>query len=216
MYDATDPSRIPPDARMVAGYVGGRWPTYADGSLAAAFPAAQRVSVAVSSAFDAQILDVENGDATPQTALAWVRRRRASGLIPTCYANLSTWPQIRAVFAAAGEPLPYWWAAQPDGIAALGPGQIAKQYAWTPGYDLSVVAAYWPGVDPPPAPPPSRKAHRMYLVRDQTTGAVYLQDSTGALHYIPDVPDVSAYLAAGLPFVQLTHELVATFPGAKA
>ncbi len=46
----------------------------------------------------------------------------------------------------------YWVAAHPGAGATIPPGAIAHQYADTGPVDLSVVADYWPGVDPPPIP----------------------------------------------------------------
>ena len=65
-----------------------------------------------------------------------------------CTAARRSWPQVRAVFGARDVPEPHWWVAQYDGIAELPAGAVAKQYKTTPGWDESVVADYWPGVDP--------------------------------------------------------------------
>lgn len=153
MYDGITPARVPAGGDLYAGYVGGQWPSYA--GMVTLYPDAVHVSIAVQADEDAQVLDVENFDATPAESVGWAQRQRERGQVPTVYCNTSTWPAVQAAFAAAGVDLPVWWAAQYDGVAQLVPGSIAKQYQSTPGYDVSVVADHWPGVDPaPPTPTP--------------------------------------------------------------
>lgn len=159
MFDAITPSRIPhpPAPQLVAGYVGGYWPSfygYRDDTgvwvpgIREVFPTSRPVAIAVQASQDAQVLDVEAGDATPAQAPGWAVRQRRRGQIPTVYANTSTWPAVVAEFTRQSVPLALWWEANYDGAAVLAPGRIAKQYRNTPGYDVSVVADYWPGVDP--------------------------------------------------------------------
>jgi hypothetical protein len=101
MYDSVDVAEIPADAVAVAGYVGGRWPTYE--KLAARFPHARRLSIAVSSAEDAECLDVERGDAEPGDAAAWVERQLARGLRrPVVYSSVSVAPAVLAALKRAG------------------------------------------------------------------------------------------------------------------
>ncbi|MFC1434362.1 hypothetical protein ACEZDB_27350 [Streptacidiphilus sp. N1-3] len=151
MYDAVDPSGIPAGATLVAGYVNGRYANIPE--LKARFPHAVVVGIAVTAGFNGgTVLDVEAGDATPAQAPGWVKLRRAAGVDPTVYCNTSTWPAVRAAFAAADVAPPHYWIAH-FGVAAVIPaGAIALQYKNTAQYDESVVAAYWPGVDPKPVP----------------------------------------------------------------
>jgi hypothetical protein len=152
MYDAVTPSRIPAGATLVAGYVNGQYANIAE--LKERFPHATVVGIAVSAGFDGgTVLDVEKGDAAPAQAPGWVRMRRAAGVEPTVYCNSSTWPSVRAAFASAGVAPPHYWIAHYDGDPALPAGAVAKQWKNAAGYDLSTVAAYWPGVDRRPAPP---------------------------------------------------------------
>jgi hypothetical protein len=169
---------------MVAGYVAGQWPSYA--GLVARFPHAVHVSIAVEASQDAQVLDCERFDATPAQCPAWAQRQRRRGQVPTVYCNSSTWPTVRAEFAAQGVALPLWWAAQYDGLAELVPGSIAKQYRGDvpPGYDVSIVADLWPGVDPPrpPTPAPTARKDRtmfVYKLEPATGGNVYLKTENG-------------------------------------
>lgn len=202
MFDAITPSRIPGSPGMVAGYVAGSWPSYFgytvndhyEPSIRERFPHAIHVAIAVQAYQGGQVLDVEAGDATPAESVGWVRRMRRAGRIPTVYCNTSTWPAVRREFAAARVVLPLWWAAQYDGVAELVPGSIAKQYRNEPGYDVSVVADYWPGVDaarhaPAPGDGPQREDDEMNfgLIKvEGTTGEVYAWSAAGTWWHCPE------------------------------
>jgi hypothetical protein len=190
-YDAITPANIPANAQGVAGYVDGRYAWKA--ADWARFPHAVKARIAVfSSTNDGHVLDVEPGCSTPANAPGWVVRRRAAGVDPTVYCSLSAWPTVRAAFHNAGVAEPHWWvAAYPGNGANLYPGAIAHQYADPGPVDISVVADYWPGVDPTPvrpkpvpiptpAPTPSpfitpRKA-TMLLIRSATNPTIYVTD----------------------------------------
>lgn len=86
MYDSVTISEIPKTAKEVAGYVGGNWPTYKP--LKVAFPHADVLSIAVSAKENADVLDVESGDAAPNQAAAWVRRQKKRGVeTPVVYTS---------------------------------------------------------------------------------------------------------------------------------
>lgn len=153
MYDTIDVMSLPDGADLYAGYDDGAWPD-AD-AIAAKFPGKPVVRITTNPADDfGDCLDVENGDASPTDAPAWVAKRRAAGADPSVYCSLDPWPTIRQAFAAANVPEPHYWvAAYPGPGPVLIPGAVAHQYAspstGSPGnYDVSVVADYWPGVDP--------------------------------------------------------------------
>jgi len=152
MYDAITPANIPVTAQMVAGYVDGKYAWTA--ASWARFPHSVKARIAVfSSTNDGHILDVEAGCSSPANAPGWVVRRRAKGIDPTVYCSLSAWPTVRTAFHNAGVTEPHWWiAAYPGNGPNLYPGAVAHQYANPGPVDISVVADYWPGVDPKPAP----------------------------------------------------------------
>lgn len=103
MYDSTEVSQIPSSPEAVAGYVGGKWPTYNE--LLKRFPLAHHLSIAVNSAQQAQCLDVEPGDASAEEVAGWVKRERARGIKrPVIYASLSTMPAILNVLGRNGIP----------------------------------------------------------------------------------------------------------------
>ncbi len=150
MADSTTASDIPQNVDLVAGYVDGRY-KWSDTDWAL-FPSKVKVRIAVlASTNDGHVLDVEQGDATPDEAPGWAKMRRAAGADPTVYVNLSNEAAVRAAFDAAGEPQPHYWLAHYDNIPSLPDGYVAKQYAdeaLTGGhYDASGVADNWPGVD---------------------------------------------------------------------
>lgn len=159
LYDAVNVGAgIPDNPELVAGYIDGNYQSFA--GLAARFPNAIHVPIAVwPSTNDGIVLDVERGDATPGQAPPWVQNRRAAGVIPTVYCSEGDWPAVRKAFRDQGVDEPYYWVA-----AYPGPGQVlyndplcvAHQWGGDTegGYDVSVVADVWPGVDPVTPPPP--------------------------------------------------------------
>ena len=131
MQDDTNLSLLHKPVHAWAGYAGGLFPTWHP--LDALFPDVPNKSIAVNDQEDADILDIENGDATPAQFPAWFRRQKARGLErPGAYANLSTMPAVMAAARAAGIKDDEYdrWVAHYDGIPELncGLGEKAKQY----------------------------------------------------------------------------------------
>ncbi len=101
MYDSVNLSQVPANAVAVAGYVNGQWPTFP--TLKTRFPHARRLSIAVTADADADALDVEKGDATPEQAAAWVKRQSARGLKrPVVYCSVSDAQSVLDTLARAG------------------------------------------------------------------------------------------------------------------
>jgi len=139
MYDSTTAADIPADAEVVAGYVDGlyRW---SDADWAR-FPNAAKVRITIDyTNMDADVLDCESGDATPEQAAVWLRNGGK-----TVYCNVSTKP---AVDTAYGRSDWEWWAAHYTFVEHLEDGSVATQYAdHGPNgehYDVSLCAAGWP------------------------------------------------------------------------
>jgi hypothetical protein len=157
MFDAIYALNLPTGGDLYAGYIGGSWPDA--NAIAQRFPHATVVRIAVqASENDGVVLDVETGDATPAESVGWVLARRAAGVDPTVYCNTSTWPAVKAAFQARSVPLPHWWAAayvdDPSKPPTVLPaGAVALQWYDFGPYDASIVADYWPGVDPAPHTP---------------------------------------------------------------
>lgn len=156
-----------PNAELVAGYADGKYKwSQADWDL---FPNAVHVwicALPASTGFG-DVIDCENGDATPAQAGAWVQARKKEGLYrPTVYCSKSN---IAAVRQATGKLVlgKDWdlWVADPTGqahaYASSGTGMVtaqaaAVQYAWAASYDMSAVwDAGWPHRKPPNAPQPA-------------------------------------------------------------
>lgn len=103
MYDSVNPDVIPAGAKAVAGYVGGRWPTFP--TVTRLFPNAHHLSIAVSAVEDADCLDIEQGDASIAEAPGWVKRQQARGVKrPVVYTSLSQAQLLLRVLARAGVP----------------------------------------------------------------------------------------------------------------
>lgn len=103
MYDSIEVGTVPPKPEAVAGYTDGKWQTYKP--LVQAFPRAHHLSIAVFPSDDAECLDIENGDATPEQAPAWVRKQHARGISrPVVYSSLSAMPTVLAHLA--GDSIP--------------------------------------------------------------------------------------------------------------
>ncbi|WUV07586.1 hypothetical protein OG738_38375 [Amycolatopsis sp. NBC_01488] len=194
MYDAVTAGNIlEKDGRpvLVAGYVDRikLAPWSADDW--ALFPDALKVRIVKkASTDDGHVLDVELGDATPEQAPGWARRRRESGFAhPVVYCNRSTWPKVKAAFAAQGVEPPLYWIATATGRPEIPDGAIAAQYLLdvAPGIDISVVADFWPGVDSPgsltAAEPEVELMERITVTppnAGQNTVRLNLSGSTGA------------------------------------
>lgn len=150
MYDGIHPELSPGGGALYASYVDGKWPNYL--SLQRLWPGARHVSIAVFASDSAHVLDVERFDATPEQAPGWAHARRAEGIVPCVYMSRVVWGECVRQFELQHEPAPLWWVANYDGVPVLPFGAVAKQYRNTAGYDVSVVADYWPGIDPAPKP----------------------------------------------------------------
>lgn len=129
MYDSVTVSEIPSGAQAVAGYVGGKFPTF--NSLLHDFPHAKHFSIAVNSHEDAECLDIETGDATPDLAPQWVRRQHDRGVKrPVVYANTSTMPAVLQALTHAGIHRSEYrvWTAHYTGSPHIEFGSDATQY----------------------------------------------------------------------------------------
>lgn len=190
MYDAIYADQAPGGGALYAGYVGGSWPSYA--AMVAAHPAALHISIAVNATERARALDVEQGDATPAQAPGWAEdERRTGNPWPVIYCNASTWPVVRAEFAAQHVAEPLYWIAdyvddpsQPPTVIPA--GAIAVQWYDFGAYDQSLVADYWPGLDPAPKPPapPARS-----LEEDEMPESIKPLSVYPGGEYAYDVPD---------------------------
>lgn len=164
MFDSVTVSAIPADAPAVAGYVGGRWPTFS--SLGARFPHAHLLSIAINASENARCLDVENGDAVPSQAPAWLRDHadRSHGL-PVLYTSASQLQAVINACSAAGITRDKYllWSAHYTFHAHICAPNVCGYPAadgcqWTDralgrNLDESLVSALFFGPPPPPKDP---------------------------------------------------------------
>lgn len=150
MYDAVDVAAIPRDATMVAGYIDGGYVTWP--ALVHRFPHARKVSITVLGNVNADVLDVESGDATNEQAVRWADHRYTAALPAIVYTSASNVGPLLAQFDALRVARPHLWVADWTGVPHLYSGSVATQYAspTTPppgqhiSYDVSLVAPTFP------------------------------------------------------------------------
>jgi hypothetical protein len=121
MYDSTTADDCPPGADLYAGYISGTWLTY--DRLLQLYGSSKMVSVSVTAAQAAEVLDIESGDATPDQAPSWWQRSRQADVErPCCYCNQSTEPAVDEALHAAGVPTTQacFWIATLDGTIVQG------------------------------------------------------------------------------------------------
>lgn len=168
MWDSIDTTQLPPGpGYCYAGYVNGHWPNY--NPIVSKFPGHHVLSIAVFASADADCLDVENGDATPQQAAGWFLRQLARGVARPCiYASASVIDTIISLMKAAGisrSSIRLWSAHYGSGAHICGPASCrltslpADGTQWTSSalgrnLDESVLLDNFFGTTPAPTPPP--------------------------------------------------------------
>jgi hypothetical protein len=159
--DSTNALSIPATVQVAAGYANGAY-EWIDEEWAR-FPADRyglvKIDVTGELADTADVLDVENGDATPATAAEWVASWHAlkRGGLPVIYCNQDTRPQVQEQCdrrgLVAGRDFG-WWIATLDGTQVehhQGDGIVACQWMSHGTWDESAV--YDPNIWRPTAPP---------------------------------------------------------------
>ena len=137
MRDAEMASGIPVDTPVVAGYGDGMLPGQPWSSADwARFPNAIKLVVVLFPQHVGDILDIENGAASPADAPGWCDRfSRPGRRAPSLYVNRSNWAAVRAAVGARSVD---YWVATLDGTQDV-PGAVAVQYVDVGPYDESVV-----------------------------------------------------------------------------
>jgi len=111
------------------------------------FPSSMpKLSIVVNASHSGDILDIENGDATPADAPGWCDRfDRVGRRAPTLYCSRSAWPDVQA---AIGNRKADFWISTLDGTTFVR-GAVAVQYKDFGGYDESTILdPTWIGVKP--------------------------------------------------------------------
>jgi len=212
MADAANGANVPRGVAVAAGYGDGLY----------VWPAAQwrrlresRAVVITVRAADNQghVLDVENGDANPWEAPAWVQRRRAVFAQPGVYCNLSTWPACKAAFQTQAIAEPAWLIADWNNPTPhLLAGTVATQYAHdlAPGYDLSQVDPAWiEGL-----PPLEGTLMARFGIASYANGLWLIFEAEDGYHRqgITDPADAATFEAAGWTACSLSEAQVGSFP----
>lgn len=197
MYDDVSADNYPADSQLVAAYIDGRYDDFA--AVAARFPTIVHVSITIWNG-DADVLDIETGDATPEMAGPWVRRQKSEGKVAVCYCNLSNWDAVIA--SCAGTGVDGYWVADYDNDPTIpdewrAKGCVAKQYQSTDAWDRSLVLDTWPNLILSNQP-----SHRetdvpapLDIVRrlDCPTGGYWEQSYEGGIYAYGGAPDLGAY-----------------------
>lgn len=143
LYDSTASADIPSSAEAVAGYANGQFAwSRADWDRWSHVPT---LSIDVLNEGVGNVLDVEQGDATPADAPAWLAGARKRGIaLPTIYCNLATFSSVISEFLRQGVPQgAYWIADWTGGAHQVSPPASAVQFADPASsgghYDTSVV-----------------------------------------------------------------------------
>jgi hypothetical protein len=142
-YDTIQNDQFPPGAAAYAAYVDGaigNQPNYA--WIVGAFPQAWHLSIALFADHDADVLDCENGAASPSDIPGWRARQAKRGVArPVIYASAFTMNEdVLPVLAGAGiaRASVRLWSAHYDGPHICGPRSCgalsvdADGTQWTP------------------------------------------------------------------------------------
>lgn len=131
MYDTITVNTVPSNPTAVAGYVGGRWPTF--WSLVKRYRKAKRLSIAISFNENGDCADIENGDMTSEQGAQWAKRQWDKGKrLIVLYFSVSRKGEVEA---ALNTIFPGWrgrvkfWGAHYTFAPHLEPGFDAIQ--WT-------------------------------------------------------------------------------------
>ena len=137
-YDSVTPQEIPAGQRVA---------TYATGGFAVpASHVAGRGPVlwidTQGTDYNASVLDVEPGDATPSVAASWAwhKLHADSSSLACIYTMRSEWPAVRAAISRLPGSMRTqvrWWIADPTGYRHIVSGATATQWYWGQNYDIS-------------------------------------------------------------------------------
>lgn len=101
MPDSIYPQNLPGGYPAYLGYRDGSWPDFE--AERQRFPSARILGLAVTASDDAEGLDIEFRDATPDQAPGWAERQIIRGVRrPVLYASTGTMPAVIADLASAG------------------------------------------------------------------------------------------------------------------
>jgi hypothetical protein len=226
MYDAVNVSNLPAGGDCYAGYVNGKWPTYA--AVRAKYPGLPVLSISVFSAGDADCLDVETGDATAADCPEWVRRQQIRGVHqPVLYTFQSNLGAVMAALNGAGIPRSavrlwsaHWGAGQhicsPTACRAAATCD-GTQWDSNNNYDTSLlVGSFFTApqtaqpAQPAGQPAPAAEDNVVKLISTPGDLGIYATDGTYR-HWIPSQAILKEGIALGVypsPVTQVSAEFM--------
>jgi hypothetical protein len=142
IYDSLIPGAIPASQGTVATYADG--PGAVPPSEVAGRKSVLWISV-TGQDYDASVVDVEPGNASPAAAANWAWHRLSASphAIARIYTFINEWPAVKsavASFPAQMQSRIHWWIANPTGTPHLLPGSDATQWYWGSHYDITTAA----------------------------------------------------------------------------
>lgn len=183
MYDSVTLANCPHDGDLYGCYIDGDYRN--DAEARRRFPGRRIVLITVTGSTAAHVVDCEPGDLTPTHAATWALRKKQLRQHGTIYCNTSTRPAVETACTHLGLVLGRdysIWEAHYDGKAILPAGAVAKQYLGDyHGYDKSIVADHWPGVDPAPQPPAPKPVPTPAPVSEGDDVRLYIVDGEPAV-----------------------------------
>ena len=142
IYDSVTPSAIPASQDIVAAYSDGPHPT--PSSEVTGRKSVMWISI-TGRDYNASVVDVEPGNATPAAAASWAWHRLSASphAVARIYTMINEWPLVKAAvasFPAQMRERIHWWIANPTGSPHLLPGSDATQWFWGSHYDITTAA----------------------------------------------------------------------------
>jgi hypothetical protein len=142
IYDSVTPSAIPAGQDIVAAYSDGPHPT--PSSEVTGRKSVLWISI-TGHDYDASVVDVEPGNASPAAAANWAWHRLSASpkAVARIYTMINEWPAVKsavASFPAQMRSRIHWWIANPTGSPHLLPGSDATQWFWGSHYDITTAA----------------------------------------------------------------------------
>jgi hypothetical protein len=198
MYDSISASSIPPNATLMAGYINGKaqWQSYYQMAIDHPNDTVLSISVAAhgtSGYVASDILDIENGDASPDDAPGWTTAMRALNrpIITNYCSRLGTWPATQKAYKTQNVLPPDFWIADYTTQPHLVPGSVATQWIDAGPYDISLTNGTWPlsPITPPVINPP-------YKVGIYTMNPVAIQTDKNGNGWLPTSLPWSTFVAA--------------------
>jgi hypothetical protein len=143
----------PLDTKYALVYIDGQFSQFA--AAKKRIPKAWLIQATVEGQPGVALFDCENaGQAF--AAVTWAAKEVAINRRPTIYCNRTTRPTVAIALSKLGLSFVHdvdWFCANPDGVAEVPAGAVAKQYRWGPSagalsFDVSVALPSWAALRP--------------------------------------------------------------------